>query len=276
PCRTGFTSRCKESLLFGSPRLPGAQAQYVRVPHAGGTLFKFPPDDAPSSEVTTWDRVSDASLVLLGDILPTGYFAALQAIQHPNLAYGFAGRPFPAPSGSLKASTVDTPLVKLEEEDCKLTFAVVGLGPVGLCALVSLVELLGLTGVSDFGIIAVDPNQSRRQTAEVMLQATGSTVPGGTIRVVSLEDAAKIANELSSGSGCDAIVGNNSALELAYDLIRPFGVISSVGKYFSVNSYILTSIHLFLQQAFTLTRNSPSTATRSTLRTSAWLLEDVQ
>ncbi|KAG8680449.1 hypothetical protein FRC09_018224, partial [Ceratobasidium sp. 395] len=223
---------------------------YVRVPHAGGTLFKFPPDDAPSSEVTTWDRVSDASLVLLGDILPTGYFAALQAIQHPNLAYGFAGRPFPAPSSSLKASTTDAPLVKLEAEDCKLTFAVVGLGPVGLCALVSLVELLGLTGVSNFGIIAVDPNQSRRETAEVMLQATGSTVPGGTIRVVSLEDAAGIANGLSSGSGCDAIVGNNSALELAYHLIRPFGVISSVGVHthpqFPINGDALYSKNVSL------------------------------
>jgi hypothetical protein len=136
-CRIGFTSRCEHSLLFGSPRLPGAQAEYIRVPHAGGTLFKFPPDDAPSSEIATWDRVSDASLILLGDILPTGYFAALQAIQHPNLAYAFEGKPFPVPSTSLKASTVDTPVVKLRGEDCKLTFAVVGLGPVGLVGLLS-------------------------------------------------------------------------------------------------------------------------------------------
>ncbi|KAG8747934.1 hypothetical protein FRC10_010553 [Ceratobasidium sp. 414] len=210
----------------------GDKAQYVRVPHAGGTLFKFPPDDAPASEAATWDRVSDGSLILLGDILPTGYFAALQAVQHPNLAHVFAARPFPVPFGGLKAFTVSAPVVKLQEEDCSLTFGVVGLGPVGLCALVSLVELLGLTGVSKFGIVAIDPNQSRRQTAEVVLQAIDST-SGGTIRVVSLEDAAKITNELSGGFGCDGvleIVGNNSALELAYDLIRPFGVISSVGQ----------------------------------------------
>ncbi|KAG9086311.1 hypothetical protein FS749_003727, partial [Ceratobasidium sp. UAMH 11750] len=251
-CRTGFTSRCKHSLLFGSPRLPGAQAQYVRVPHAGGTLFKFPPDDAPSSEAATWDRVSDTSLILLGDILPTGYFAALQAIQHPNLAHAFTARPFPVPSGSLMASTVDAPVVKLQEKDCGLTFAVVGLGPVGLCALVSLIELLGLTGMSNFGIIAIDPNQSRRQTAEVVLQSIGST-PGGTIRVVSLEDATKVANELSDGFGCDGvleIVGNNSAFELAYDLIRPFGVISSVGVHthpqFPINGDALYSKNVSL------------------------------
>ncbi|KAG9128440.1 hypothetical protein FRC07_011197, partial [Ceratobasidium sp. 392] len=230
----------------------GDKAQYVRVPHAGGTLFKFPPDDAPSSEVTTWDHISDASLILLGDILPTGYFAALQAIQHPNLAHAFAGRPFPAPSASLKASTVDTSIAKLQAEDCKLTFAVVGLGPVGLCVLVSLVELLGLTGVSNFNIIAIDPNQSRRHTAEAVLQAFGST-PGGTIRVVSLDDAAKTAHELSGGYGCDAvleIVGNNSALEVAYELIRPFGVISSVGVHthpqFPINGDALYSKNVSL------------------------------
>ncbi|QRV76393.1 alcohol dehydrogenase [Ceratobasidium sp. AG-Ba] len=134
-CRTGFTSRCEHSLLFGSPRLPGAQAQYVRVPHAGGTLFKFPPDDAPASEAATWDRVSDSSLILLGDILPTGYFAALQAIQHPNLAPLFARQPYPVPSTTLKASTADSPIVKLRVEDYFLTVAVVGLGPVGLVSL---------------------------------------------------------------------------------------------------------------------------------------------
>lgn len=131
-CRAGFSSRCKHSLLFGSPRLSGAQAQYVRVPHAGGTLFKFPPDDAPSSEIATWDRVSDTSLILLGDILPTGYFAALQAIQHPNLAYTFGGKPFPTASTVLNAITVDTSIAKVLDEDRKLTLAVVGLGPVGL------------------------------------------------------------------------------------------------------------------------------------------------
>ncbi|KAF8609467.1 alcohol dehydrogenase [Ceratobasidium sp. AG-I] len=251
-CRTGFSSRCKHSLLFGSPRLPGAQAQYIRVPHAGGTLFKFPPDDAPSSEITTWDRVSDTSLILLGDILPTGYFAALQAVQHPNLAYAFGGKPFPTASTILNAITVDTSITKVREEDSSLTLAVVGLGPVGLCALVSLVELLGLSGISNFAILAIDPNASRRKKAEAILMALGA-VPGGAIRVVSSDDAVDVADELSGSYGCDAVlevVGNNSAIQLAYDLIRPFGVISSVGVHthpqFPINGDALYSKNVSL------------------------------
>ncbi|KAJ1311138.1 hypothetical protein OPQ81_009639 [Rhizoctonia solani] len=232
PCRIGFTARCNHSLLFGSPRLPGAQAQYIRVPHAGGTLFRIPQDEIvlgnePVARIST----SDASLILLGDILPTGYFAALQAIQHPNLAYAFAHKTFPVIPSFVNKFVTGGETTKVQESDAKLVFAVVGLGPVGLCALISLVELLGLSGASNFAIIAVDPNEARRAKAENILNALGPT-PGGVIRVVSLEDAPGVSNELSGGLGCDAvleIVGNNSALQLAYQLIRPFGVISSVG-----------------------------------------------
>ncbi|KAI0691365.1 chaperonin 10-like protein [Cerioporus squamosus] len=40
-CRIGFTCRCIHSCLFGIPHLPGGQAQYVRIPKAGGTLFNL-------------------------------------------------------------------------------------------------------------------------------------------------------------------------------------------------------------------------------------------
>lgn len=232
PCRIGFTARCEKSLLFGSPSLPGAQAQYIRVPHAGGTLFTIPQNDGiPSNEPVARIATSDASLILLADILPTGYFAALQAIQHPNLAYAFARKSFPVIPSFLNAFITGGESIKVLESDARLVFAVVGLGPVGLCALVSLIELLSLSGTSNFAIIAVDPNEARRTKAENILSTIAST-PGGVIRVVSLEDASGVSKELSGGLGCDAvleIVGNNSALQLAYELIRPFGVISSVG-----------------------------------------------
>ncbi|CCO27401.1 Eukaryotic translation initiation factor 2 subunit alpha Short=eIF-2-alpha [Rhizoctonia solani AG-1 IB] len=233
PCRIGFTARCDDSLLFGSPRLPGAQAQYIRIPRAGGTLFRIPQDESTlGTEPAARIRTSDASLILLADILPTGYFAALQAIQHPNLAYAFAHKSFPVIPGFVSAFITGGESVKVEVDDAKLAFAVVGLGPVGLCALVSLVELLGLTRTPNFAIVAVDPNEARRAKAEAILATLGSS-PGGVIRVVSLEDAPRVSKELSGGLGCDAIlevVGNNSALQLAYELIRPFGVISSVGE----------------------------------------------
>ncbi|CEL58010.1 putative zinc-binding alcohol dehydrogenase Rv1895 OS=Mycobacterium tuberculosis GN=Rv1895 PE=3 SV=1 [Rhizoctonia solani AG-1 IB] len=232
PCRIGFTARCDDSLLFGSPRLPGAQAQYIRIPRAGGTLFKIPQDESIlGTEPVARVRTSDASLILLADILPTGYFAALQAIQHPNLAYAFAHKSFPVIPRFVSAFITGGESIKVEEDDAKLAFAVVGLGPVGLCALVSLVELLSLTGTPNFAIVAVDPNEARRTKAENILATLGSS-PGGVIRVASVEDAPRVSKELSGGLGCDAIlevVGNNSALQLAYELVRPFGVISSVG-----------------------------------------------
>lgn len=75
----------------------------------------------------------------------------------------------------------------------------------GQCSLVSLVELLGLRGISNFGIIAIDPNASRRKKAEAILVALGA-VPGGVIRVVSSDDAIEVTNELSGSYGCDAVL----------------------------------------------------------------------
>jgi threonine dehydrogenase-like Zn-dependent dehydrogenase len=59
--------------------------------------------------------------------------------------------------------------------------------------------------VSDFGIVAIDPNQSRRETAEAVLKALGSA-PGGVIRVVSSDDAVEVTKEISDGHGCDAVL----------------------------------------------------------------------
>lgn len=115
-CRMGFTSRCVEVKLFGSSVLPGAQAQYVRVPRAGGTLFHAP-------QLKMLDSQSDIpreSLLILSDILPTGYFAAKQAFSHPNL------EAFRTPVISVASAA------PLTDEDRVITVAVVGLGPVGI------------------------------------------------------------------------------------------------------------------------------------------------
>jgi len=60
-----------------------------------------------------------------------------------------------------------------------------------------------------------------------------STTEAGHVSVLDIEESkTKVKTTTTNGRGVDAVlevVGNNSALELAYDLIRPFGVISSVG-----------------------------------------------
>lgn len=128
PCRQGFSSRCAHSLLFGSPALEGGQAQYVRVPCAGGTLFRLDdiePDQATGSRPTA---LTDSSLLLLADILPTGYFAALQLLQHPKLLPLLSGGPYPSPTLALSNPIGGLTTAPRDA----LSFALIGLGPVGI------------------------------------------------------------------------------------------------------------------------------------------------
>ena len=63
-CRRGWPSQCMKQQHFGYGMLPGAQAEYLRVPYADSTLEKVP------------DGLSDERAILAGDVLSTGYFAA--------------------------------------------------------------------------------------------------------------------------------------------------------------------------------------------------------
>ena len=63
-CRRGWPSQCRKQEHFGTFILAGAQAEYLRVPYADFTLEKLP------------DGLSDEQTILVGDVLPTGYFAA--------------------------------------------------------------------------------------------------------------------------------------------------------------------------------------------------------
>lgn len=63
-CRREWPSQCMRQQHFGAGMVPGAQAEYLRVPFADFTLEKVP------------DGLSDESAILAGDVLSTGYFAA--------------------------------------------------------------------------------------------------------------------------------------------------------------------------------------------------------
>ena len=136
-CRIGFTCRCIHSCLFGIPALPGGQAQYARIPKAGGTLYSLSalsvPSSGPAGAPPDLAGLADSSLLLLADILPTGVFAAMQALQHPKIAPALTGKPYPygafVPRGSGIREQVST---ALQTSDRTLTIGLVGLGPVGV------------------------------------------------------------------------------------------------------------------------------------------------
>jgi threonine dehydrogenase-like Zn-dependent dehydrogenase len=82
-CKLGLTSRCVQSQLFGwrqdNAGLHGGQAEYIRVPLADNTLVPIP------------STLSLEHALLLGDVIPTGYFCAYQAEIKPEGTYVVIG-----------------------------------------------------------------------------------------------------------------------------------------------------------------------------------------
>lgn len=206
-CRLGYTGRCLEGALFGSPALEGGQAQYVRVPKAGGTLFNLSDPSSWSSAMKPEDRkkalegLADSSLLMLADILPTGVFAATQAINHPKVQPILTGQPWPLcfdPNSVSDAGIMD--------EDRIFTAAIIGLGPVGVCAAVSLLDMLSSRKVP-FRIVAIDPIESRRQKMQAVYDAIDDNGrAGGEFAVRSIDEAKEKTKEWTDGVGATAVL----------------------------------------------------------------------
>jgi threonine dehydrogenase-like Zn-dependent dehydrogenase len=196
--------------LFGSPVLEGGQAQFVRVPRAGGTLFNLSnPSTWSSSNLSETQKLSalktlsDSSLLLLADILPTGVFAALQAMNHPKVLPVVTGRPWPT---SFFADASSTGLAPLHEEDKVLTFAIIGLGPVGVCSAVSLLDMLASRD-APFKIVAIDPLESRRRKMKAIYSKIAHDGKGtGKFVVRGIEEAKETVNEWTRGVGATAVL----------------------------------------------------------------------
>lgn len=171
--------------MFGV-HIGGCQAEYVRVPQADVFVFAQP-DDIP-----------EATLLLMADILPTGYFVAAGA---KRLMMEGEGQHV---SGKLED------LEKTKQGVC----VVIGCGPVGLCAISSAVNMFET-------VFATDLAEHRLEAAR---KHGAIALPKG-----ELDEAIKAATE---GRGADAaceVVGHSDAIERAIELVRPFGVISSCG-----------------------------------------------
>lgn len=177
-CKNGFSSRCAKSLLFGTAALDGAQAEFVRVPLADGTVMKAP------------EGIEDKALVLMSDIFPTGFFGASNAFK------------------------LLTP-----EQIAESTVVVIGCGPVGLCAIVAAANL------EPKHLFAVDSVDSRLDLAKSL---GAEPLNFHTDKAVMQERVMAV----TDGRGADVVievVGLSPALRTAFDLLRPWGIISSIG-----------------------------------------------
>ncbi len=173
-CARGLTCRCISGQLFGwvenGKGLQGTQAECVRVPLADSTLVKLP------------DSVSDEHGLLLGDVLPTGYFCA-----------------------------------DLAGVDDSGVYAVVGCGPVGLMA----VAAARHRGAER--IVAIDSVPERLALARAF---------GARPLDYREEAPLEVLRETTEGRGADAVlevVGSPAATRTAVDIVRPGGVVASVG-----------------------------------------------
>ncbi|THH03731.1 hypothetical protein EW145_g6052 [Phellinidium pouzarii] len=237
-CRIGFTSRCAHQLLFGSEELSGGQAQYVCVPRAGGTLFIValaPSSSAPSAtsvpqQSQPLSNLTDSSLLLLADILPTGVFAALQALQHPNILPVIRGERFPLASvgglvfprdkcesmvesasgegtGGLRDLLLDSLWPGMGSEDRVLTIAVIGLGPVGVCATIALLDFLSALRVR-YRLVAIDTVEARRENILAVYDALPASVRNrdSEFAVDSPDNAIRFVQDSTDGIGCNAVL----------------------------------------------------------------------
>ena len=136
------------------------------------------------------EGIEEKALVLMADIFPTGYFAASNAFKD------------------------------LSDAEAKEAVVVlVGCGPVALCALVNILDY------KPKHLIAVDSVQSRLDLARDL-----GAEPWNFM--TDREGLDKRVKELTDGRGADVVVevvGLSPALKMGFDLLRPWGVISSVG-----------------------------------------------
>lgn len=147
----------------------------------------------PYADTTAYkapEGIDEKLLVLMADIYPTGFFAA---------------------SNGFKEYT--------KEQAADLTVVVIGCGPVGLLAIVNALEY------KPKHLLAVDSVEPRLELAKKL-----GAEPWNFLK--DREGLDKRVKELTDGRGADVVievVGLSPALRTAFDLLRPWGTISSVG-----------------------------------------------
>ena len=182
-CRSGLTARCERGQLFGwvegGRGLHGAQAEAVRVPLADATLVRIP------------DDVAIDLALLLGDVLPTGWYCAARSEVGPG-------------------------------QSC----AVVGCGPVGLMAIaaarergamrVFAVDIVParLEFAERFGATPIDASQT--DAARQVRAATNGRGVDAVLEAVGSERAHRNAYDLVRPGGTISVVGVHNEERFAF------------------------------------------------------------
>ena len=136
-------------------------------------------------------EIDDKALILMADIFPTGYFGVSNAFRNLGPA----------------------------QEPSDVTAVVIGCGPVGLCAIVSALEY------KPKHLFAIDSVESRLELAR--------SLGAEPLNFVKDKDGmmARV-KEVTEGRGADVVievVGLSPAIRTGFDLLRPFGFLSSIG-----------------------------------------------
>lgn len=197
-CKYGYTNRCVHGAAFGTQKLAGGQAEYVRVPFADGTLQVMP------------DSMSNELLIMMCDIFPTGYYGASRAIQ------AFSKCSSTGTNKGLNTAANISPNFNTQPVQ-DAVIVILGCGPVGICATLTAKS----EGVRT--VYVVDSVDDRLEQAKKM---------GGIPLKLGKDDIQATILAATDGRGADAVievVGNKAAMRSAFDLLRPCGVLSSIG-----------------------------------------------
>ena len=189
---TPFTTSCGECFYCKggfSSRCEKSQL-YGTVVLDGGQAEYCRIPLADSTVLKAPSNIQENKLVLMADIFPTGYFAAANAFR------GF------------EKDVIEQSVVLL-----------IGCGPVGLCALVCALEY------KPKAVLAIDGVEPRLEQAKKL-----GGEPWNYQK--DMDGLKKRVLELTDGRGADTVmelVGHSDALGMGFNLLRPWGNISSIG-----------------------------------------------
>jgi threonine dehydrogenase-like Zn-dependent dehydrogenase len=180
-CQAGYQSSCIHRELIG---LLGAQAEYLRVPLADGTLVATP--DLPSEDLVP-------SLLAASDVLGTGWFGAVAAQAGPGKTVAVVGDGAVGLLGVLAAKQLGAErIIAMSRHETRQKLArefgatdiVVERGDEGVAKIKNLTGGLGAHSV----IEAVG-------TQESMMQAIRATRPGGYVGYVGIAHDVTLSGE---------------------------------------------------------------------------------